>query len=280
MDTRAARTLDDLGARRDDILARIVDKTSQDKWVVAVWLTGSFGRGEDDAWSDLDLHLAIEDAHLDAWWRARDEYYRAIALPLLILPERTSNAQEGARMQLVSFPGPVEVDWNVGPVGVATRPSTSQMLVARRDIPVARPWSLDPDTRRDRLQWATDYFWAMTPIAVKYVGRGATSRAVDQIKLLATRGLTEVWRGVHASPSLSSPNPRVEPGLAAILPVLDPVIDDSRCLEAIVTAMSAMVVLKPELEAAGVRWPAALVPQVEALVEVARRAIDQRHGVA
>jgi hypothetical protein len=276
MDMEAARTLDGLGTKRDDILQRIIETAGKDDRVVAVWLTGSFGRGEADAWSDLDLHLAIDDACLDAWWRSRDAFYRQIAPPLLILPERISNAQEDARMQLVSFPGPVEVDWNIGPVGVATRPSTSRVLFARQDIPVARPLPLDPDTRRDRLQWATDYFWAMTPIAVKYAGRGATTRAVDQIKLLSTRGLTEVWRGVHASPSLSSPNPRVEPGLAAILPILDPVIDSSRCLEAIVSAMSAMVALKPELDAAGVRWPAAMVPQVEALVEVARRAIEQR----
>src|SRR5690349_1264163 len=75
MEPAAARTLGDLAAMRDAILARIVEKAATDERVVAAWLTGSFGRGEDDAWSDLDLHFAIEDAHLDAWWLARESLY-------------------------------------------------------------------------------------------------------------------------------------------------------------------------------------------------------------
>lgn len=277
MELGSARTLGDLGAKRNNILTRIVDKADQDERVVAAWLTGSIGRGEDDAWSDLDLHLAIEDAHLDAWWLARESLYCEIAPPLFMQREKPSNAQEGGRFQLVYFPGPVEVDWNVGPVSMATRPPTSRILFARQDIPVSQARSIDADERRERLQHATDFFWAMTPIAVKYAGRGATSDAVDQIELLA-RGLTEAWRVLRGSANLSLQNPLVEPELAAILPMMDPAIDPSRCLEEIVASMSVMVALRPELEAAEVRWPTSLVSQVEAIVEVARGVIDSRGG--
>ena len=277
MEPGAARTPGDLAAMRNEILTRIVDRGEQDERVVAAWLTGSFGRGEDDAWSDLDLHLAIEDAHMDAWWQARESLYREIAPPLFMQREMPSNAQEGGHFQLVYFPGPVEVDWNVGPVSLATRPPTSRMLFARRDIPVSQAQSIDADERRERMQHATDFFWAMTPIAVKYAGRGATTAAVDQIDLLS-RSLAEVWWVLHASEHLSSQNPLVEPELAAILPMMDPAIDPSRCLAEIVASTSAMAALRPELEAAGVRWPAPLVAQVEAIVEVARGVIDSNGG--
>ncbi len=175
------------------------------------------------------------------------------------------------------FPGPVEVDWNVGPVSLATRPPTSRMLFAREDIPIATAQPIDIDARRERLQHATDFFWAMTPIAVKYAGRGATSDAVDQIGLLA-RGLSEAWWVLRGSANLFHQNPLVEPELAAMLPRLGPVIDPARCLEGIVAAMSSMVMLRPELDAAGVRWPSSLVLETEAIVRIARVIIDGSGG--
>ncbi|MGN6486024.1 MAG: hypothetical protein ACTHMX_16665 [Thermomicrobiales bacterium] len=269
MEREPAGTLETLAARRDATLARIVERVAQDERVVAVWLTGSFGRGEDDAWSDLDLHLAIEDAYLAAWWDARMALYEAIAPPLFVQPEKPSNAQEGGHFQLVYMPGPVEVDWNVGPVSLATRPPTSRMLLARREIPIEPSPVLDADERRERLQRSTDFFWAMTPIAIKYAGRGATTSAVDQIDLLV-RGISEVWWVLRGTPNLVSRNPRIESELAAILPVLDPVIEPSGCLGASEGLMAAMGTLRPDLEGEGVRWPDALVSQTVALVEIAR----------
>ena len=277
MELEFARSLGVLEAMRNNILIRIVDRVSQDERVVAVWLTGSFGRGEDDAWSDLDLHLAIEDAHFESWWQARESLYREIAPPLFVQREKPSNAQEGGHFQLVYFPGPVEVDWNVGPVSLAARPLTSRMLFARQDIPITQARMIDDDQRRERLQKSTDFFWAMTPIAVKYVGRGATTDAVDQIELLA-RAITDVWRLLRGSANLFSLNPLFEPELAAILPTMDPVIDPSLCLGEIVRSMSAMSGLRPELDAAGVRWPTTLVSHVEAIVAVARSVIDGNAG--
>ena len=47
--------------QRDDLLARIVGVLGADVRVRSAWLSGSFGRGEADAWSDFDLHVAVED---------------------------------------------------------------------------------------------------------------------------------------------------------------------------------------------------------------------------
>lgn len=268
MEARATQNLRELEAKRNDILSRIVACLEQDDRVVATWLTGSFGRGEDDAWSDLDLHLAIEDAHLDAWWQARESLYRLIAPPVFIQREMPSNAQEGGHFQLVYFPGPVEVDWNVGPVSLATMPTTSQVVFARREVPLSQVQSIVADERRDRLQHATDFFWAMTPIAVKYCGRGATTEAADQIDLLIG-AFTEAWRALHGSPNLFSKNPRLEPELSALLPVQGATVDPSSCLAQISALMSQITDLKPALEAAEVRWPTPLVRQAESIVDVA-----------
>jgi predicted nucleotidyltransferase len=272
MESESARSLIELEARRNDIVTRIVSRLEQDERVIATWLTGSFGRGEDDAWSDLDLHVAVEDAHLDEWWQARESLYAEIAPLVFIQREMPANAQEGGHFQLVYFRGLVEVDWNVGPVSLATMPATSQMLFARQDIPRSEPESMGPDERRDRLQHATEFFWAMSPIAVKYCGRGATTEAVSQIDLLIG-AFIEGWHLLHDSANLSSKNPRMEPALSAILPRMGSTIDPARCLEQIVALTEAMRDLRPELETAGVCRPTLLVSEVETMVEIARDVI-------
>src|SRR5512143_811598 len=50
-------------ANRDELLARIIHALSNDERFVAAWLTGSFGRNDADALSDLDLTLVVSDAY-------------------------------------------------------------------------------------------------------------------------------------------------------------------------------------------------------------------------
>jgi len=84
---------------------------------------------------DLDLHVAVED---DDW--------SASGLHVTIFMRRWSpcaraagneiNAQSGGHFQLVVFDGPLEVDWNIGPLSQARRPSTSNILLQRADVAV------------------------------------------------------------------------------------------------------------------------------------------------
>ena len=48
--------------------------------------------------------------------------YARLGKVLLIQQPMPSNAQAGGHFQLVWFDGPVEVDWNVGPLSLAARP--------------------------------------------------------------------------------------------------------------------------------------------------------------
>src|SRR5688572_19801154 len=51
-------------ALRNTLLDRIAAALREDTRVVGAWLVGSFGRGQADAWSDLDLEVAIVDEQL------------------------------------------------------------------------------------------------------------------------------------------------------------------------------------------------------------------------
>ena len=61
---------------------RQAEDLEADARVAAAWLTGSIGRGEDDAWSDLDLHIAVYEQHLRAFWvELRDTHLSWVSLP-------------------------------------------------------------------------------------------------------------------------------------------------------------------------------------------------------
>jgi predicted nucleotidyltransferase len=88
---------------REALLTRIVHTLERDARVAAAWLAGSIGRGEDDTWSDLDLHVAVYDEHLATFWADRDRLYERIGRPVLIQQEMPSNAQAGGHFQLSSL---------------------------------------------------------------------------------------------------------------------------------------------------------------------------------
>lgn len=146
---RSPRNLIDLASTRDTCLARLTAILASDVRVVAAWLAGSFGRNVEDSWSDLDLHLAIEDDAFSSFWDERKRLYHELGRPLLVQPEMPSNAQAGGRFQLVVYPGPIEIDWNMGPKSRARRPTETRILFARRDVPVDFPSRLIIEERRD-----------------------------------------------------------------------------------------------------------------------------------
>lgn len=91
---------------------------------------------------------------------------------MLIQQEMPSNAQPGGHFQLVVFDGPLEVDWNVGPLSLARRTPWHVLLLAREDVPFVAPLKLSPEERRARCQERLVFLWAMATIAVKYIARG------------------------------------------------------------------------------------------------------------
>jgi predicted nucleotidyltransferase len=259
--------LSEYAAGRNEVLSRITSALEMDDRVVAAWLSGSFGRGEDDEWSDLDLHVAVADDHLQAVLNERSRLYSTAGVPLLIQEEMESDSQPGARFQLVMYAGPVEVDWNIGPESQAVRPLNFKMLVQRADVPVFRTVALPPDARRARAQHWITFFWAMLPIGIKLCGRRDTRRAVNQLNL-QTMAYIALWRlasGPDASEVPNTANPVLEPELQASIPLIGPTITTESVLSAMSILADRVRELHPTLHQLGVFVPDDFTTQITEL---------------
>ena len=98
---------------RDELLDRIVAALRTDERVAAAWFAGSLGRGDADAWSDLDVWVVVEDEHAGAVIAGSRSFVAAVGSPLLIL-EAPQNAPADVAYLLVLYPGragPQQVDW-------------------------------------------------------------------------------------------------------------------------------------------------------------------------
>ncbi len=265
-------------ANRTALLDRIVDFLKADTRVVAAWLSGSFGRGDAaiDAWSDLDLHIAVEDESFSAFLSDRDTLYTHVGHPLLIQPDMASSSQPESRFQLVIFPGPIEVDWIVGPASQAVRPQETVILFARKTIPIDIPAPLPLAALRDMASDSLIFFWAMAPIVVKYAARGESRRASSQIDLL-TGAFIRIWRLVKLpdgpNPDAMGQNRATEPELDAILPRLEWTIDPPRALDVIRALCTEVERLHPSLENMGVSIPVGMPDATAAMTDLAQAII-------
>ena len=65
------------------------------------------------------------------FWADRCALYERVGRPVLVQGDMPSNAQAAGQFQLVIFDGPLEVDWNVGPLSLALRAPSHVLLFAR-----------------------------------------------------------------------------------------------------------------------------------------------------
>ncbi len=268
-ETSAESPLSRYANARDDLLTRIVRTLEADDRVAAAWLAGSFGRGDADAWSDLDLHIAVVDAHYPAFWGERIAFYDRFGHPILIQPEIPGNTGiPGGSFQLVFYAGPlgpIEVDWCAGPASAAVLPGESRLLFDRFGIPLAplpAPPALSSDERRAHLDATLTFFWAMASIAVKYAARGETAQAIAQVDLLV-QSFSDGWRLIQ----------RAEPDLVDALPRFGRSIDPPEVFRVILALCAEMERLHPEIESSGVCGPTAMSGEVARLVVMADGAV-------
>lgn len=178
-----------LAGIRDRWLSAATAALEDDQLVAAAALVGSLGTGRADDWSDVDLLIVVEDAHLD-------DYATPGRLPdgsgrLAFAIDARHNGPRGTRAvsaQYVVDGLPLWVDWHIHPVSLASWPSDSTVIFHRRDISrisatfseylshgqheSATPKSLD-DQQAMRL--------ALVPIAGKQLARRSaeTARTIE-----------------------------------------------------------------------------------------------------
>lgn len=143
-------------------------------------------------------------------------------------------------------------------------------------VPVEDPPPLSTEERCGRANESLAFFWAMAPIAVKYVGRGASDRAIRQINFMV-EAFMALWRLVERpdgpDPYARGANRAIEPNLSIRLPQLDGSIDPPRILDAIRALCREMEVLHPALAALSIPIPSEMPAETAALAAIAEAAI-------
>ena len=267
-----------LGERQRAVLERITVVLTSDERVAGAWLAGSFGRYEEDGWCDFDLHVAIDDVRYKAFLLDRLKLYAAIDTPILVQPEFTQGPDlEGGCFQLVYFPGPIEVDWSFGPASKALKPIGHKLLFERQPFAVISTPALTAEQRSERLQWWTTFFWAMAPIAVKYVARGETRSAAAQTDLL-NRALICLHRLLTEEPGpdpwRTATNRPLEDWIDARLPRTGSVITPHAALRTIREQCDEMLTLHGALTARGIDVHPLMPAELEQQIHLAESVLE------
>jgi predicted nucleotidyltransferase len=270
----AGAALQEAAQARDALLARVAQALEADARVTAAWLSGSYGRGEADEWSDLDLHVVVADEHFAAFLDEHETLFAQVGKPVLVLGDLPSDSMPGGRFWLVQYaPYMLEIDWNIGPAQTAERPAASLVLLDRGGVPVAPPpSSISEEQRRNEASTQLALFWAMTSIAIKFAGRGHTRRAVNQVRYLEEH-FCRLWYAVHAPERLPRDvyhqNRPLEADLDARLPRFGPSIDPLAALAVIRQFCHEVTSLHPALADLGVAVDDAAAQETAALADLA-----------
>ena len=264
--------LEQIGHKRDELLERLVLALQNDQRVKAAWLTGSFGRGEADDWSDLDIQVVVGDEHFEQIVAQPSQLFELAGEPLLVFGiSGPSDSLPGGRFWLVMYAGAIEIDWNIGPSSKAERAEAAVVLFDRIGVPVAPfPSPISLEERRTLAERTLLFFWAMAPIAIKYAGRGHTRLAVKQANLLRD-AYVSLWRVVHRPDLLQNQgydqNRLIEDELNAQMPRFAATIDPPAALGNIRAFCTQVEQLHSALREFGVAIPDAMVGEVAALLE-------------
>lgn len=173
-------------AARDDLLRRAARTLEADPRFAAAWLIGSFGRGEQDTFSDIDLVVAVYDQNsADLCDRdplvsagsspARLALFRKVGEPANI-HENHHNAPPTGSFSAVLYREPaVIIDWTLVPLSSARRAAESRLLFDKAGVPVLEPETVEPlnaEERAGKIFERTAFFWMMAAVTAKYIVRG------------------------------------------------------------------------------------------------------------
>jgi hypothetical protein len=186
---------------REVLMTSIITELSGDERCMAAWLTGSYGRNEEDEVSDLDITVVVAEADSKVLCARQGQVshkttperlalFSRFGQPALI-HENNHNAPEHGTLTSVLYAGSaLMVDWVMIPLTSAERPSQSVLLFDKGNIPVASPMTPeDLDASQTAVAEQYAFFWMMMAITIKYLIRD------DQVFVI--RWLEELYRIHH-----------------------------------------------------------------------------------
>jgi predicted nucleotidyltransferase len=179
---------------RDQWLSAATVLLEQDPRIEAAVLYGSFGRGEADVWSDVDILLFISDAASGDVIDGRLAFPKRFGAVSYQLDSSWNAPVDGAQVNalyVLDSGLPLYVDWNFWPCSRSGLPADTQPLFSRR------PSLLTP-TRTTFARWSAEIpkqcrpspgevdrealrhaRFGMVPIAAKYVARRNRDKLVS-----------------------------------------------------------------------------------------------------
>ena len=210
----------DLVADRDSAVREVARAFEADPKFVAAWLAGSFGRGEQDEFSDLDLWLVVAEDHAaeichpqgpgggGTTSRRRD----IISLPgePLIVHEHHLNAPAGGTFTAVIYRSGLSIDWTFIPQSIAARNEQTVLLFERVPIPITvRSTNIQDLERVSRLEERYMFLWLLAIPAAKALRRkdGVKFHALLEMMYAALSDIKRLldgnWPGDYTRHSLA-----------------------------------------------------------------------------
>jgi predicted nucleotidyltransferase len=143
---------------REALLEHIATTLKQDQRFIAAWLAGSHARGEQQWFSDLDLHVVVAEAYSEIlcaqpWSVGAKTTPERLALfsqfgePAVIYEVHANNLVGGTFTYVLYQESAINVDWMLIPQSLAQREHPSLLLYSHVELP--EPRAEEPPSREE-----------------------------------------------------------------------------------------------------------------------------------
>lgn len=153
---------------RNQLLITIRELLENDPRVKAAWLFGSLGRGDEDALSDIDLWVVVDDAYIEQVIAQPRQFTSQVGHPVLFF-DAPQNAPEGGTYLMTCYDAPIAphiVDWYWQPQSLAYIPDQVRLLfnkagLERKDQSNNFPGRPADEEIIERPIYFISFFWMM-----------------------------------------------------------------------------------------------------------------------
>jgi predicted nucleotidyltransferase len=191
MDTARYSANEAYAQEREQLLSRISTFLEENPNVKAAWLFGSFGVGDVDVLSDLDLWVVIDDDHIEPIIVNSRQFTSQFDQPIFVV-EAPQNAPQGGAYLMTCYDceiAPHIVDWYWQPASLAYIPEGTRLIFDRvgydhKDQPVQFSTGAAGRDIAEKPEHTISFFWMMLMISAKYTWRYPLAGNIDFLPFL------------------------------------------------------------------------------------------------
>ena len=192
MSERIKTTIRQRVEERNALLERASARLLADPKIVAAWLFGSLGRGEEDDLSDLDIFVVTQDEAIQDYILNR-RTNATLGIDDVCLIEAPQNRPPGGAYLMALYPsetGYHEVDWYWQGQSDALIPTDAKLLFDRvglfeSGVPTHFEYQSTEQMKPDEEALnKVGFFWAMLLITTKHIARNPTESESGLLKFV------------------------------------------------------------------------------------------------